>query len=243
MPEDELDLARLAAAVRPDTTLLCLANPNNPTGAHAPLAQVESLLDELPDRVLCVLDEAYFGFVDPKVAVDGASLVSQGRTNLCVVRTFSKAFGLASFRVGYAVAAPEIADGLNRIRTMFNVNQPAQAAAVESLARQSEIDARCESLRSRRAALAEALARLGLQALPSQGNFLFCRVGDQIPNGDPSQARLLADRLLEQGVIVRSMEGFGAPGALRITIGAPAESAFLLTALERVRGSAAGERT
>lgn len=227
IPSERLDLERLGAAVGPRTRLVCVANPNNPTGAHAGRRELEAFLAGLPPDVVCLLDEAYHGFEPPGRAVDGAALVAAGIPNLCVLRTFSKSHGLAGLRVGYAVASKEVADALNRLRVIFNVGSPAQAAALASLERQEAIDRRLDGVRTRREWLSRELAALGLAPLPSAGNFVFveARRARRFAGGG------LADALLERGVIVRDMGGFGAPGAIRITIGASGELSRLLAEL------------
>lgn len=230
-PPDRLDLDALLEAIDESTSLVCVATPNNPTGAAVSRQQVERFLDGLPETVTCLLDEAYFEFADPELRACGGELVSAGRPNVCAIRTFSKAFGLAGFRIGYAVTSPELADGLNRVRSMFNASEPAQAAALAALGAEAELDARVEHVRGGRQRLASLLATAGLRPYPSQGNFVFAEVpgGDGRPDGHAAAA--LADALLREGVIVRQMDGFGAPGAIRVTVGTRAEEEFLADAL------------
>jgi histidinol-phosphate aminotransferase len=148
-----------------------------------------------------------------------------------VVRTFSKAHGLAGLRVGYAVTSSRIADALNRVRTIFNVSHVAQVAAEAALRSEAEIEVRAASVRRGRIDLARILEEAGLSPLPSQGNFVFAEMPRQA--GSVEAARL-ADRLLLEGVIVRRMDSFGAPDALRITVGTDEEHEVLAAALARI---------
>jgi histidinol-phosphate aminotransferase len=230
-PPDRLDLGALLEAVDGSTSLVCLATPNNPTGAAVSRSEVEGFLQALPGTVTCLLDEAYFEFAEPELRAAGTELVAAGHPNVCAIRTFSKAYGLAGFRIGYAVASPGLADGLNRVRSMFNAGEPAQAAALAALADEAGLRARIEHVRRGRRRLARLLAGYGLRPYPSQGNFVFAEV--------PDGADALADALLREGVIVRPMGGFGAPGAIRVTVGTESEEELLAAALTTVRRSSA----
>ena len=152
------------------------------------------------------------------------------RERLCVLRTFSKVYGLASLRVGYALASPAIADGLDRVRPIFNVNQPAQEAALASLHEQHAIGGRVSHARRAREKIHTALASVGLDPEPSQTNFVYA----DVPGGDSVG---LADRLLRAGFIVRELTGFGAPGAIRVTAGTDEENALFAAALPAVVNS------
>lgn len=221
------DLDAMAAAIAPDTRLVFIANPNNPTGTFVPAAQIEAFLQQVPAHVVVVLDEAYNEYLDADQQYDSLAWVRR-YPNLLVSRTFSKAYGLAGLRVGYAVAQPELTDLLNRVRQPFNVNSVAQAAAVAALG-DSEFLRRSAELNSAgKAQLTEAFDRLGLEYVPSSGNFVLVRVGDD----DGAGARVnLA--LLKQGVIVRPVGNYNLPRWLRVTIGLPEENAAFVAALER----------
>jgi histidinol-phosphate aminotransferase len=234
-PPDRLDLEALLAAIDASTSLVCVATPNNPTGAAASRQQIEAFLDALPETVTCLIDEAYFEFADPELRAGGGELVAAGRPNVCAIRTFSKAYGLAGFRIGYAVTSPELADGLNRVRSMFNASEPAQAAALAALGAEAQLESRVEHVRAGRQRLTGLLAAAGLRPYPSQGNFVFAEVPGRAGGADSQAAAALADDLLRQGVIVRAMGGFGAPGAIRVTIGTRAEEELLADALSRAR--------
>ena len=206
-----------------------LANPNNPTGTLLDPAELRRFLGALPDRILCVLDEAYAEYADPEPA--GPALLREGRPRLCVLRTFSKVYGLAGLRVGYALASPDAAGALDRVRPIFNVNQPAQEAALASLPEREAIDERVAHTRAAREQLREILAAAGLQPVASQANFVYA----DVPGGDGAG---LAERLLAEGFIVRALGGFGAPGAIRVTCGTDEENAAFAEALARVAHSA-----
>jgi len=227
----DLDLdALLDAARRPRTKLVYIANPNNPTGTLVDRAELRRFLADLPAGVLCVLDEAYAEYADPEP--EGPALVREGTSRLAVLRTFSKVYGLAALRVGYALASPEVADALNRVRPIFNVNQPAQDAALASLAELDAVGVRVQHARRSREELERTLAGAGLLPEPSQANFVYAGV----PDGDGVR---LASRLLrEEGVLVRELPGFGAPGAIRVTVGSDEENTWFATALRRVMSQA-----
>ena len=214
--------ALLDRAGRPETKLVYLANPNNPTGAVVEAAELRRFLTQLPDGVLCVLDEAYAEYADPEP--EGPALLREGAPRLGVLRTFSKVYGLAALRVGYALAAPDVADALDRVRPIFNVNQPAQEAALASLHEQHAIGGRVAHARRAREHIRAALAGAGLDPEPSQANFVYA----DVPGGDGAG---LADRLLRAGFIVRELAGFGAPGAIRVTAGTDEENALFAAAL------------
>jgi histidinol-phosphate aminotransferase len=209
--------------------LVYLANPNNPTGTLLDRGDLRAFLDALPEGVLCVLDEAYAEYAEPQP--EGPALLREGHSRLCVLRTFSKLYGLAGLRVGYALASPQIADALGRVRPIFNVNAPAQAAALASLEQRDSLSARVAHTRAARAGLHDTLAAAGLRPVPSQTNFVYA----DVPGGDGAG---LARRLLEVGFIVRALDGFGAPEAIRVTCGTDEENAAFAQALpEAVAGS------
>ncbi|MEC3766761.1 MULTISPECIES: histidinol-phosphate transaminase [Cupriavidus] len=221
------DLDAMAAAIAPDTRLVFIANPNNPTGTFLPAAQIEAFLQRVPRHVVVVLDEAYNEYLDAGQQYDAIAWV-RSYPNLMVSRTFSKAYGLAGLRIGYAVAQPELTDLLNRIRQPFNVNSVAQAAAIAALADTAFLRRSAELNRDGKRQLTEAFDRLGLEYVPSSGNFVLVRVGDD----DGAGARVnLA--LLRQGVIVRPVGNYNLPRWLRVTIGLPEENAAFIAALER----------
>ena len=203
-----------------------LANPNNPTGTLIPAADVRAFLDALPERILCVLDEAYAEYAEAEP--EGPVLLREGHGRLCVLRTFSKVYGLAALRVGYALASSEVADALDRVRPIFNLNQPAQDAAA-GVARRgatgSERD--CSRCQAREGAAVGAGRQPGSGRSPRRPTSSMRTRLDGDGDG-------LAERLLREGFIVRALRGFGAPGAIRVTCGTDAENAAFADALGRV---------
>ena len=215
------DLDAIAGAVRADTRVVWIANPNNPTGTFAPAATLHALLARVPRRVIVVLDEAYNEYLPDALQTDTTRWLHEF-PNLVITRTFSKAYGLAGLRVGFALAHPDVADLMNRVRMPFNVNVQAQAAAVAALG-DSDFVARSRALNDTgKAQLAEGFRRLQLDYIPSLGNFVSVRVGAAGP---------VYQRLLRQGVIVRPVTAYGLPEHLRVTIGLESENARFLTAL------------
>ena len=217
------DLAAMRAAIRPDTRIVWVANPNNPTGNFLPYPEVRTFLEALPQDVVVVLDEAYNEYLPPAERVDTAGWI-RDFPNLVVTRTFSKIFGLAGLRVGYALASAEIADLMNRVRQPFNVNNLAIAAAIAALDDHLFVAESYELNRRGMEQLVAGLKRLGLEHIPSHGNFVTFRAGDGAG---------VNQKLLKQGVIVRPIGGYGLPEWLRVTIGTEPENARFLEALER----------
>jgi len=225
------DLEAMLAAIRPDTRVVFIANPNNPTGTMLSAAELESFLGRAPKQLIVVLDEAYNEYLDP--ALRCPSIAWIGRfPNLIVTRTFSKVYGLAGLRVGYAVCRPEVADLLNRVRQPFNVNNLALVAAVAALDDQDFLRDSCELNRAGMQQLIAGCERLGLSWIPSHGNFLTVA----IPRvGKESQAGAVFQKLLRAGVIVRPLAGYAMPDHLRVTIGLASENTRFLDALEAVQ--------
>ena len=231
-PDGGYDLGALAERVGPRTKLAVVVSPNNPTGQAVAAAELERFLDALPGHVLPALDEAYFEYL-PAGAHDGAALVRCGRP-IAVMRTFSKAYGLAGLRVGYLMGPPDLVRALGRVRNVFDVTGPAQAAAVASLAEADEhLPGRIALNDAERAMTAAGLRALGLDPLPSAANFLL------VDLGGPERAGAVNAALLRRGVIVRPARAFGAPSCLRITIGLPHENARLLAAMAEALAEAA----
>ncbi|GLU32422.1 histidinol-phosphate transaminase [Trinickia caryophylli] len=225
------DLDAMLAAIEEDTRLVFIANPNNPTGTFIEGPALEAFLEKVPKRVVVVLDEAYTEYLPAGKRYDSIDWVRR-YPNLLVSRTFSKAYGLAGLRVGFAIAQPELTDLLNRLRQPFNVNSIAQAAAVAALADQAFLDESAALNAAGYGQLTQAFDRLGLEYVPSCGNFVLVRVG----NDDGAGARVnLA--LLKQGVIVRPVGNYGLPQWLRVTIGLPQENEAFVAALEKALGA------
>jgi histidinol-phosphate aminotransferase len=215
------DLEAMAKAVDEETYVVWVANPNNPTGTLATPEELETFMRRVPERVLVVLDEAYNEYMTPDVRADTVKLLKR-HPNLIVTRTFSKAYGLAGLRVGYALAHATVADVMNRVRQPFNVNSIALAAARAALD-DMEFVARsfAENLQGLRQ-IEEGARALGLDYIPSHGNFLTVRVG---------KAAEVYKRLLRRSVIVRPVTGYGLPEHLRITVGTAEENDRFLAAL------------
>ena len=228
------DLEAMLAAIRPDTHVVFIANPNNPTGTMLSAAELESFLQRAPKKVMVVLDEAYNEYLDPALRCPSIAWVERF-PNLIVTRTFSKVYGLAGLRVGYGVCHPEIAALLNRVRQPFNVNNLAIAAAVAALTDEEFVRESYELNVVGMAQLIEGCKRLGIAWIPSYGNFLTVEIprsrGD---HAGQSQAGAVFQKLLRQGVIVRPLAGYAMPDHLRVTIGLERENARFLEALEAV---------
>ncbi|MGI9276979.1 MAG: histidinol-phosphate transaminase [Endozoicomonas sp.] len=219
------DLEAMAAAIRPDTRMVFLANPNNPTGTAFTDKELQAFLARVPDNVIVVLDEAYFEYVDEDDHPDGLGLLSS-YPNLVVTRTFSKAYGLAGARIGYAVSSPEIAGVLNKLRQPFNVSNLAEAAAVAVLNDEEYLQRSREINRSGLKTVEAGLRSLGFDTIPSRGNFItFDTAG---------AAGLYYQRLLQKGVIVRPVANYGMSAHLRVSIGLPEENERFLSSLKAV---------
>lgn len=222
------DLEAMANAITDNTRLIFIANPNNPTGTLLSAADIEAFLNKVPSHVVVVLDEAYNEYLAPELQYDSIAWVRQ-YPNLLVSRTLSKAYGLAGLRVGFGVAQPALTDLLNRIRQPFNVNSMAQAAAVAALNDSAFLQKSAKLNADGYLQLTSAFDALGLEYVPSYGNFVLVRVGKD----DGAGARInLA--LLKQGVIVRPVGNYGLPQWLRISIGLPEENAAFLEVLKKV---------
>jgi histidinol-phosphate aminotransferase len=224
------DLDAMAAAIDADTRLIYIANPNNPTGTFIPAPQIEAFLAKVPQNVVVVLDEAYNEYLAPELQFESTKWVRK-YPNLVVSRTFSKAYGLAGLRVGFAIAQPALTDLMNRIRQPFNVNSLAQAAACAALNDRSFLEQGARNNAAGYQQFIAAFEELGLEYVPSHGNFVLVRVGDD----DGAGARVnLA--LLKQGVIVRPVGNYGLPQWLRVSIGLPKENAVFISALKKALG-------
>lgn len=217
------DRVAMKAAIRPDTRVVWIANPNNPTGNFLPYPAVRDLIAAVPADVTVVLDEAYYEYLPPAERTDTVAWL-RDFPNLIVTRSFSKIFGLAGLRVGYAVASTEVADLLNRVRQPFNVNNLAIAAACAALDDHLFVAESYELNRRGMEQVVAGLKRLGLEQIPSHGNFVTFAVRD---------GAVVNQKLLKQGVIVRPIGGYGLPNHLRVTIGLETENARFLEALEK----------
>lgn len=218
------DLDAMAALVDERTRLVFITNPNNPTGTWLTAQQIRRFLTALPEHVMAVLDEAYFEYVDEADYANGIDMLADF-PRLLVTRTFSKAYGLAALRVGYGVSSVELAELLNRVRPPFNVNAAAQAAAVAAVKDQAHVQRSITANRLGMKQLIGAFEQLGLDYLPSVGNFICLQLDNA---SDVNKA------LLQRGVIVRALAGYGMPEYLRISIGTEAENKRFIEVLTQV---------
>ncbi|WP_432784769.1 Histidinol-phosphate aminotransferase [Oligella sp. MSHR50489EDL] len=223
-----LDLDRMFEAIEEDTRLVYIANPNNPTGSFHPKEEIIAFLDRVREtrgnKTLVVLDEAYNEYLDPELRFNSAELIAE-YPNLVVLRTFSKAYGLAGLRVGFAIAHAEVTDYLNRVRQPFNVNTLAQLAAIVALQDEGFLEQSYQMNKAGKAYLSAEFDRMGIAYVPSFTNFILFEM-----NEGPK----VAQALLAKGVIVRPVVGDGLPNYLRVSIGTEAENQRFITALKEV---------
>lgn len=219
------DLDAMLAAVTGNTRVVFIANPNNPTGTLLAQDAVENFVAALPSDVLCVLDEAYYEFVDPAVRTESLDWPER-YPNLVVTRTFSKAYGLAGLRIGYGISSADVADLLNRVRQPFNGNMLALAAAEAAL---NDADYLAQTIAVNKAGmqqLTDAFKSLGLEWIPSSGNFVSVDV--------KQEALPIYNALLQKGVIVRPVANYEMPVHLRVSIGTERENRIFINALDEV---------
>ena len=225
------DLPAILKAVKASSDkakLVFIANPNNPTGSYLSAQEIEDFLMAVPTHVVVVLDEAYNEYLTPEQRYDAIAWVKRF-PNLILSRSFSKAYGLAGLRIGYGVAQPALTDLLNRIRQPFNVNSLAQAAAIAAFQDSAFLQQGFELNRAGLVQLTQAFDALGLTYLPSAGNFVLVRVGED----DGAGARINLE-LLKRGIIVRPVGNYGLPQWLRISIGLPEENTVFINALKDI---------
>lgn len=216
------DLDAMASLISPRTKMICMANPNNPTGTWVTLADLQVFLGKVPPHVLVLVDEAYIDFANAPGLHSALALRQQFR-QLIVTRTFSKAYGLAGLRIGYAIANREIIDLVNRLRESFNVNALALIAAEAALEDQAHLDFVVREMIAERKRVTTELCARGLRVSPSQGNFVLIDFG--------SDAAAIEADLLSKGIVVRPMLAYGLPNHLRVTIATRPENDHFLTAL------------
>jgi histidinol-phosphate aminotransferase len=230
LAEGRYDLDAMLGAVTGRTKLVYVCHPNNPTGTMNTRAELDRYFERVPDHVVTVLDQAYFEYVDDPDYADGIEEYLKSGRRVVVLRTFSKIFGLAGLRVGYGVGPEAIVTAIGKVRRAFDITSPAQVAAVASLqapGAAAELERRRRLNAEGRPAIEHALREHGFDPVgPAVANFVFAEVGED--------SRPLFDRLLREGVIVRPTAGFGAPGAIRVSVGTPEENAFFAEALGRV---------
>lgn len=233
LTEERYDVERILAAVTGRTKLVYLCNPNNPTGTMIGRDDVDLYFERVPPHVLTVLDEAYFEYVEEAEYPDGIEEYYKTGRRVLVLRTFSKIYGLAGLRVGYGVGAKPVVDAIKKVRNAFDISQAAQDAALASLGDNAEVARRRRVTAECREALVEACRELGLPvAAPPVANFVFAEVGED--------SREVCEALLREGMILRPLAPFGAPGAVRITVGSADENRLCGEALRRVLAVAPG---
>ena len=216
------DLKAMAKAITPKTAVIYLANPNNPTGSAFGREEFAEFLASVPDGVLVVLDEAYIHYAVSMGLRDSVEAYRK-RKNLLILRTFSKVYGLAGLRIGYAIGRPELAAAMNKLRTPFNTSGVAQAAALAALDDKEHVTRCIETNAVERKRLSEGLTKLGYRPVPSEANFVFITVGPE--------AQALSEELLQLGVIVRPLGWMGFPEAMRISVGTAEENEKCLAAM------------
>jgi histidinol-phosphate aminotransferase len=231
MRRDGFDLAAISAAVNQNTRVIFISNPNNPTGTLIPAKELDRFLDKIPEHVIVVLDEAYYEFAQYFAAIRGVEYshaldyVNRGR-KVVVLRTFSKAHGLAGVRVGYGIGPAELMSYFARMRTTFSISTVAQAAALAALEDDVHIQRTLKNNAEQAERLAAGIAELGHHPVPTWANFVYCELGDD--------AVAVADRLQAEGVIVRPLGPWGAPTAIRVTIGTPEQNELFLRTFKKL---------
>lgn len=225
MVEGKYQLPELLKRITPKTKLICIANPNNPTGTYVTETELVAFLKQVPANVLVLVDEAYNEYITVPDFPDTLSLLKEF-PNLIITRTFSKIYGLAGLRIGYMLGAAELLAELNKTREPFNVNMLAQSAALAAL---DDVQFVAKSVKNNEAGksyLEEQFQKLGLKYFPSVANFIFVYL--------PIDCLTAFQKLMDLGVTIRPMKGFGEPNAIRVTIGTPEQNEFFITALQKV---------
>jgi histidinol-phosphate aminotransferase len=219
------DLQAMAKTITPKTAVIYIANPNNPTGSAFGRAELDEFLASVPDGVLVVLDEAYIHYA-VSMGLRDAVEAYQKKKNMLILRTFSKVYGLAGLRIGYAIGRPELLTAMNKLRTPFNTSGVAQAAALAAMDDKEHVKRCIETNATERRRMTGSLKRMGFQPVASESNFVFMNVGEG--------AKTLSDDLLHLGVIVRSLAWMGFPEAIRISVGTAEENNKLFSALGKL---------
>lgn len=224
MKDFRLDLEAMSAAIREATKLVVICNPNNPTGTIVTADEVEAFMAQVPDHVLVIFDEAYYELVASDEYPDTLQYLRAGRDNVMTVRTYSKAYGIAGVRLGYAIGMPDLIAPLNRVKEPFAVNQLAQAAGIAALEDEEFLQKSVAANNEGRIYLYHEFDRLGLPYLESHANFVLVDFGEQ--------ALEIQQQLMERGVIVRPCSAYDLHEFLRITVGSPVQNARLIETLE-----------
>jgi histidinol-phosphate aminotransferase len=215
----------MAEAITPETKVVFICNPNNPTGSVLKTDEIRLFLDRIPKDIIVALDEAYIEFVSDENAANGLDLLSEYPL-LFVLRTFSKVYGLAGLRIGYGFASEKLVDYINRVRQPFNASTLAQAAATAALEDVDFVSRTLKLVEEGLRYLYNALDGMGLEYLPTQTNFFLIKV--------PESGKKVFERMLSQGVIVRAMDAYGLPNHIRINAGLPEENERFIKTLKKV---------
>ena len=229
------DLDAILRAINADTRVIFFANPNNPTGSFSHVDEVDRFLDRVPSHVLVVLDEAYADFAEAFASERGVEYshgiryIREGR-NLVVMRTFSKAQGLAGLRLGYGLAHPDLMDYLGRVKVVFSVSSISEAAGIAAVRDNAHVERTIRNNMEGARYLTSALSAMGLKVLPTLANFVYVDVSED--------ATEFGKRLLAEGVIIRPLGGWGAKTAIRVSIGKPEENDVFVAAMKKVVGAA-----
>lgn len=229
----QLDLEAMLRAISDKTKLIFVCNPNNPTGTIVTAVEVEAFMDKAPKHVLIIYDEAYYEFVDSPDYPDSLRYIRDGHTNTMIMRTFSKIYGLAGIRLGYAIAEPKILAPLNRVKEPFSVNLLAQAAGVAALEDQAFLEKTVTTNHAGRIYLYGEFERLRLPYVRSHTNFVLVKIGPQ--------ATAVQEMLLDKGVIVRPCAGYDLPLFLRVTVGSETQNVRFIEALESTLAGILGD--
>jgi len=224
------DLEAMLAAITPETRLVFIANPNNPTGTMVDGAAIDRFMAAVPDSAVVCFDEAYIELLPRELQPDVIRYVREGRSVVCL-RTFSKTYGLAGLRIGYAVAPPECIELMNRVRQPFNVNSMALAAALAALADRDHVARTRAMVRDGLRQLESWLETRGVPYIPSVANFVMVKTGE---------GRKMFTQLMGEGVIVRPMDGYGYPDYVRVTVGTAPENDRFLSALDKLLAGQGG---
>lgn len=224
MPDNRFDLPAIADAIGDRTRIIYLCNPNNPTGTYFNHQELAAFMRRVPGSVLVFMDEAYADYADAADFPRSLDLAEEYE-NLLVSRTFSKIYGLAGLRVGYAIAGARVAESLEKVRQPFNLNLVGQAAARAALWDREFLEQSIEMTHRGKRYLYSELERLGVQHLPTQSNFLYIEV--------PEDSKRFVERIAEGGVTVRPLNSFGLPYAVRVTIGTEEQNSLFVEALEK----------
>lgn len=235
-PEREfhVDVDAMLNAVQPNTKMLFLVNPNNPTGTRIPGSEIRRLREQLAPEIMLIVDEAYSEFIADGDFVSSATLVDEGK-NVVVLHTFSKAYGLAALRIGWAYAPCDVVVNINKVIPASSVPALSIAAATAAMLDSDHLRKTCDQIIELRERFRADIEAIGLQALPANCNFLLMRVPEDWPSGaDNLSADDVCEKLKQQGIIVRPTKSFGILNGLRVTIGNPEEMELLTTALRKI---------